>query len=258
VWWSVADKPSAPRDLRVTGTADGSVDLSWSPPTDDGGSELTEYVVEKREALRMSWQPAATLPARSTAAAVAGLDPSGTVTYLFRVSAVNAVGSGPPDELTRAVAARAPHSQSPFIITSTHTHARTHARTHTHTHTFGGPLSGTTWVSRYKKGKPIWISRDSEWQWHQLGRMQVCTSLQTDNHTNTPPLSFLQAGCPSCRPTNSVKALKAILAITLLAISVLDGTLGLGSGPPDELTRLRTVSRRLLLLAITHVALISL
>jgi len=39
--------------------------------------------------------------------------------------------------------------------------------------------------------------------------MQVCTALQTDNLASTPPLSFLQAGCPSCRPTNSVKALKA-------------------------------------------------
>jgi len=39
--------------------------------------------------------------------------------------------------------------------------------------------------------------------------MQVCTLLQTDNHASTPPLCFLQAGCPSCRPTNSVKALKA-------------------------------------------------
>jgi len=39
--------------------------------------------------------------------------------------------------------------------------------------------------------------------------MQVCISLQTDNHARTPPLSFLQAGCPSCRPTNSIKALKA-------------------------------------------------
>jgi len=38
--------------------------------------------------------------------------------------------------------------------------------------------------------------------------MQVCTLLQTDNHASTPPLSFLQTGCPSCRPTNSVKALK--------------------------------------------------
>jgi len=39
--------------------------------------------------------------------------------------------------------------------------------------------------------------------------MQVCTSLQTDNHASTPPLCFLQAGCPSCHPTNSIKALKA-------------------------------------------------
>jgi len=38
--------------------------------------------------------------------------------------------------------------------------------------------------------------------------MQVCTSLQTDNQASTPSLSFLQAGCPSCHPTNSVKALK--------------------------------------------------
>ena len=67
-------------------------------------------------------------------------------------------------------------------------------------------------VSRYQKGKTnldFTEARDSEWQWHQLGHMQVCTSLQTDNHASTSPLSFLQAGCPSCRPTNSVKALKA-------------------------------------------------
>ena len=52
-------------------------------------------------------------------------------------------------------------------------------------------------------------ARESDWQWHQLGCMQVCTSLQTDNHARTPPPSFLQDGRPSCRPTNSVKALKA-------------------------------------------------
>jgi len=67
----------------------------------------------------------------------------------------------------------------------------------THTHTFNGPLSRTTWVSRYQKGRTnldFTEARDSEWQWHQLGRMQVCTSHQTDNHASTPPLSFLQAG----------------------------------------------------------------
>jgi len=44
--------------------------------------------------------------------------------------------------------------------------------------------------------------------------MQASTLLQTDNHTSTPPLSFLQAGCPSCRPTNSVKALKESYDVT--------------------------------------------
>ena len=65
-------------------------------------------------------------------------------------------------------------------------------------------------MSQYQKGKTnldFTEARDSEW--HQLGHMQVCTSLQTDNHANTSPLSFLHAGCPSCSPTNSVRALKA-------------------------------------------------
>ena len=74
--------------------------------------------------------------------------------------------------------------------------------THTHTHPFNGPFSRTTWVSRYQKGKTnldFTEARDSEWQWHQPGHMQVCTSLQTYNHASTPPLNFLQAGCPSCQ-----------------------------------------------------------
>jgi len=54
-------------------------------------------------------------------------------------------------------------------------------------------------VNRYQKGKTnldFTEARDSEWQWHQLGHMQVCTSLQTDNHDSIPPLIFLQAFLP--------------------------------------------------------------
>jgi len=67
-------------------------------------------------------------------------------------------------------------------------------------------------VSRHQKGKTnldFTEARDSEWQRHQLGHMQICTLLQTDNHTRTTPLSFLEARRPSCRQTNSIKALKA-------------------------------------------------
>ena len=68
-----------------------------------------------------------------------------------------------------------------------------YTHTHTQTHSFNGPFSVTTWVDFTE-------ARDSEWQWHQLGHMQVCISLQTDNDASTSPVSFLQAGCPSCHP----------------------------------------------------------
>ena len=62
-----------------------------------------------------------------------------------------------------------------------------------HTHTRLTALRpGTTRVNRYQKGKTnldFTEATDSEWQWHQLGHMQVCTSLQTDNHATTPPLN---------------------------------------------------------------------
>ena len=71
--------------------------------------------------------------------------------------------------------------------------------TDTHTQPFNGPLSGTTRVSRYQKGKTsleFIEARDSEWQWHLLGHMQVCISLQTDNHASTPSLSFFTGRMP--------------------------------------------------------------
>ena len=70
-------------------------------------------------------------------------------------------------------------------------------------------MSGTTQVSQNQKRKTrrvklIWIyCSKSEWQWHQLGHMQICTSPQTDNHASIPPLSLLQARCPSCCPRAS-------------------------------------------------------
>ena len=48
------------------------------------------------------------------------------------------------------------------------------------------------------------------------------------NHASTPPLSFLQAGCPSCRPTNSIKALKASITHTQSFNEPLSGTISIG------------------------------
>ena len=91
----------------------------------------------------------------------------------------------------------------------------------THTHPFNGPLSGTTQASQYQKGKTnldFTEERDSEWQWHQLGHMQICTSLQTNNHTSTPTTQFFTGRMPflppnqQCQGTEgtSTKGIRAI------------------------------------------------
>jgi len=91
---------------------------------------------------------------------------------------------------------------------------------YTHTHPFKSPFSGTTrvnWDQKDKTNQDFTEGRGSEWkwQWHQQDHMQVCTSLQTNNHASTLSLSFSQAGCSSCHTTNSVEALKAHKSIML-------------------------------------------
>jgi len=54
-------------------------------------------------------------------------------------------------------------------------------------------------VSQYQRGKTsldFTGARDSQWQWHPLGNMQVCTSLQIDNHDSTSIPSFYRPFLP--------------------------------------------------------------
>ena len=64
-------------------------------------------------------------------------------------------------------------------------------------HPFNSLFSRTTWVSWYQKGKTsLDLNQAGDdgvlgWLWHQLHHMQtICTSLQTDNHTNPSSLNF--------------------------------------------------------------------
>jgi len=68
-------------------------------------------------------------------------------------------------------------------------------------------------MSRYQKGKTnldFTESTDSEWHWHQLGHMQVCTSLQTDNHTSTSSLSFFTGRMPFLPPNQQRQSTEGI------------------------------------------------
>jgi len=71
-----------------------------------------------------------------------------------------------------------------------------------HTHPFNSPLSETTQVSRYQKGKTrldFTEARDSEWQWHQLG---MCKSAPRSRQitTPTPHHSFFTGRMPFLPP----------------------------------------------------------
>jgi len=89
---------------------------------------------------------------------------------------------------------------------------------HTYTHPFNGPFSGTNRVSRYQKGKTnldFTEARDSEWQWHQLGHVQVCTSLQTDT-TPTPHRSVFTGRMPFLPPNQRRQSTEVALLTSLV------------------------------------------
>ena len=90
---------------------------------------------------------------------------------------------------------------------------RIHSRCYTTTHILAAIFPGPPRWAATRKVKPIWILLKQEtvsgnvisWAIYQH---LVCTLLRTDNYASIPPPSFLQAGCPSCRSTYSIIALK--------------------------------------------------
>jgi len=83
-----------------------------------------------------------------------------------------------------------------------------HYITTTTLYPLNGLISRTTRVSRHQKGKPFWILLEQQmmgWQWHQLDHMQITrTSLQTDDHASTSPLSVYRLNAlPATKPTAS-------------------------------------------------------
>jgi len=108
-------------------------------------------------------------------------------------------------------ASLSPQAQAYSVVTSLDTVRCSHKSSVKTTHPFNGPLSGTTQVSRYQKDKnnlDFTEARDSEWQWHQLSHMQICTSLQTNTNASTPPLSFFTGRMPFLPPNQQCQSIE--------------------------------------------------
>jgi len=90
----------------------------------------------------------------------------------------------------------------------------TRARALVHTHTRLTALFPRL-PGRYQKGKTnldFTEARDSGW--HQLGHMQVCISLQTDNHASTSPLSFFKGRMPFLPPNQQRQSTGGTLSLS--------------------------------------------
>lgn len=108
-------KPDAPTS--VSGTAgNGQVTLSWSAPSNDGGSAITAYVVQYKlaSAGEGSWVTISDGTSTSTSATVTSLT-NGSA-YVFRVAAVNSVGTGSYSSASNGVTPVAP---TPVITINT-------------------------------------------------------------------------------------------------------------------------------------------
>ncbi|KAL3087314.1 hypothetical protein niasHS_008633 [Heterodera schachtii] len=102
----VQDRPAPPkRPLAVDNVARDSCTLSWQPPEDDGGSEVTNYVVECRDVGSQVWLPVNNVV--GTNSTVPNLQEGHE--YQFRVCAVNAFGCSDPLNTDSAVLAMDPY-----------------------------------------------------------------------------------------------------------------------------------------------------
>jgi hypothetical protein len=100
--WLSAGQPAATAPGAPTGVTavagEGTVSLTWSAPSSDGGQAITGYVVTPY--VGSTAQPAQTFNSPTTSQTVTGL---GENTYTFKVAAVNSVGTGPQSAASSAV-----------------------------------------------------------------------------------------------------------------------------------------------------------
>ena len=91
----------APTGLVATG-GDAVANLSWTAPADNGGGTITDYRIEYRRTTETAWTVFTRAASPATTATVTGLTTA--TSYVFRVAAVNVVGTGAFSVLSNVLA----------------------------------------------------------------------------------------------------------------------------------------------------------
>ena len=85
-----ATVPDAPTNL-ATAPLDNAVRLTWTAPANNGGSPITDYVIQYSADGGITWSTYSHIASTSTTVTIPFLTPT---TYTFRVAAVNTIGTG--------------------------------------------------------------------------------------------------------------------------------------------------------------------
>ena len=103
----VLDKPGkCEGPLEVLDTTKSSVTLQWKPPRDDGGADITGYIIEKCAENSDTWEKCPGIFIQSKAT-VKHLEEGKA--FKFRVRAENAYGEGEPLETKSHVVVKPPY-----------------------------------------------------------------------------------------------------------------------------------------------------
>ena len=87
------DPPGPPSKPSARDASTEFIDLIWNPPTDDGGSPIKGYIVQKRLTDAVDWAVVNDVPATKPFLHVTGV--VANASYEFRVCATNLAGPGP-------------------------------------------------------------------------------------------------------------------------------------------------------------------
>lgn len=99
--------------MKITKVFSDRIKLRWEPPIADGGSEITNYIIEKRETSRANWAlVTSNIHGHITDCSVEKLIEGHE--YEFKVSAENQYGVGDPC-MTDAVMVKNPYGKKDFF-----------------------------------------------------------------------------------------------------------------------------------------------
>ena len=99
----------------MTGVTQNSVSLKWNEPDSDGGSEITNYVLEAREGVRRGWNRVGSVDVTEDCQYTVPLLTEGAQ-YVFRVAAENAIGVGEFAELSQTVVPKSQFGKRNLVI----------------------------------------------------------------------------------------------------------------------------------------------